>query len=364
MAPTKVFVTGATGYIGGDGLYAIAQAHPDWEITALVRTKEKGEEVARQYPSVTLVYGDLDSADLLEREAAKADIIYRKLVLLRRMPRFSSYSNQFLRPDFADSDHVGAAKAIAKGISSHTPDRPGYWIHTSGTGMLTYEDDLNLIFGELRPKEYNDWDGITELTSFHDDALHRDVDKIVLEVGTSASDRVKTAIVAPPCIYGPGRGPSNRRSYQIYNLAKTVLKRKRGIQVGKGQNIWHQVHIEDLSDLYLSLGEEAAESRGNATWGRDGYYFADNGPFVWGDIQKAVAEAAFAKGLVPSSDPEILDGTQTEAEFTAGAHAWGTNSRGHALRARKLLGWNPHRPVVFDLIPSIVEGEAKDLGLI
>ncbi|KAK2738915.1 hypothetical protein FQN55_009685 [Onygenales sp. PD_40] len=342
MASTKVFVTGATGYIGGDGLYTIAQAHPDWEITALVRTKAKGQEVARQYPSVTLVYGDLDSADLLEREAAKADIVYH----------------------FADSDHVAAAKAIAKGILSHTPGRPGYWIHTSGTGMLTYEDDLNLIFGELRTKEFNDWDGITELTSFHDDALHRDVDKIVLEVGTSASDRVKTAIVAPPCIYGPGRGPSNRRSHQIYNLENTVLKRKRGIQVGKGQNIWHQVHIQDLSDLYLRLGEEAAERKGNATWGQDGYYFADNGPFVWGDIQKAVAEAAFARGLIPLSDPEILDGTQTEAEFTAGAHAWGTNSRGHALRARKLLGWNPHQPVVFDLIPSIVEGEARDLNLI
>jgi hypothetical protein len=30
--------TGATGYIGGDVLYAITNAHPDLEITAMVRT--------------------------------------------------------------------------------------------------------------------------------------------------------------------------------------------------------------------------------------------------------------------------------------------------------------------------------------
>jgi hypothetical protein len=29
--------TGATGYIGGDVLYAIAKAHPDLEITAMVK---------------------------------------------------------------------------------------------------------------------------------------------------------------------------------------------------------------------------------------------------------------------------------------------------------------------------------------
>lgn len=80
MHQTKLLIgirTGATGYIGGDGLFAVAQAHPDWEITALVRSKEKGAHVIKQHPSVKLVYGDLDSAELLEQEAAKADIIYR-----------------------------------------------------------------------------------------------------------------------------------------------------------------------------------------------------------------------------------------------------------------------------------------------
>ena len=72
---TKLFVTGATGYIGGDALYAIAKAHPEYEITALVRNSDKGAKVAQEYPKVRLVYGGLDDAELLEKEAAAADIV-------------------------------------------------------------------------------------------------------------------------------------------------------------------------------------------------------------------------------------------------------------------------------------------------
>jgi uncharacterized protein YbjT (DUF2867 family) len=51
--------------------------HPDWSFTALVRSKEKAEELTAQFPKVHIVHGDLDSADLLEEEAKKADIVYR-----------------------------------------------------------------------------------------------------------------------------------------------------------------------------------------------------------------------------------------------------------------------------------------------
>jgi N-acetyl-gamma-glutamylphosphate reductase len=49
--------TGATGYIGGDALYAVASTYPDLEITALVRSSDKGAKVAAKYPKVRLVYG-------------------------------------------------------------------------------------------------------------------------------------------------------------------------------------------------------------------------------------------------------------------------------------------------------------------
>jgi hypothetical protein len=43
----------------------------------LVRNSDKGALVAADYPKIRLVYGDLDSADVLEEEASKADIVLR-----------------------------------------------------------------------------------------------------------------------------------------------------------------------------------------------------------------------------------------------------------------------------------------------
>lgn len=70
--------TGATGYIGGDTLYALHNKHPEWTYTALVRTKEKGSKVQDAYPNVHLVYGDLDDYDVIKEQATKADIVIRK----------------------------------------------------------------------------------------------------------------------------------------------------------------------------------------------------------------------------------------------------------------------------------------------
>lgn len=54
----------------------ILTAHPDWDITCSVRNSDKGAKIAAVFPSVKLVYGDLDSADMLEEESSKADIVY------------------------------------------------------------------------------------------------------------------------------------------------------------------------------------------------------------------------------------------------------------------------------------------------
>ncbi|KAL1962583.1 hypothetical protein VTN77DRAFT_9376 [Rasamsonia byssochlamydoides] len=343
MAPPKVFLTGTTGYIGGDSLYTLYNAHPDWEYAALVRNKEKATQLNSVFPKVRIVYGDLDSADILEEEAKKADIIYH----------------------FADCDHEASAHALVKGLKAHTPDRPAWYIHTSGTGILAWEDTRNETIGILREKEYNDWDGIDEVTNLPDDALHRNVDKIILAAGKEYADRVKTAIVCPPTIYGPGRGSGNTRSIQAYLFATAVLKRGKGFVVGEGKNVWHQVHIQDLSNVYLALGEAAAAGGGNATWGsKEGYYFAENGSFVWGDVQRAISKAAADKKLIPTAEIDSLDKEQAAAQHPWGPYVWGSNSRCHAIRARKLLGWNPTKPGILELVGDIVDVQAQELGLV
>jgi hypothetical protein len=265
--------------------------------------------------------------------------------------------------DFADCDHVAAAKAISKGAQHHTPERPLWLIHTSGTGILTVEDQRARTYGIERPKEYNDWEGVAELIDLPEDAFHRNVDEIIIGIGRRDPFSTRCAIVCPPTIYGPGRGACNTKSIQAYLLSAAVIKRGKGFLVGKGENVWHQVHVQDLSNVYLALGEAAAEGGGKATWNEEGYYFAENGSFVWGDIQRKVAEEAYAQKLISSPAVDSLDDKQTTEILSAGLYAWGSNSRGHSLRARKLFGWEPKQPKLIDLIPEIVSLEAKGLGL-
>lgn len=44
----------------------------------MVRTEAKGKLVTSQYPKVKIVIGDNNSADVLEEETKKAEIIVRK----------------------------------------------------------------------------------------------------------------------------------------------------------------------------------------------------------------------------------------------------------------------------------------------
>lgn len=42
-----------------------------------MRTQEKADKVKKAYPNVNIVLGGLDDSELLEKEAAKADIVLR-----------------------------------------------------------------------------------------------------------------------------------------------------------------------------------------------------------------------------------------------------------------------------------------------
>lgn len=264
--------------------------------------------------------------------------------------------------DFAHADHPVAAKALTNGLAART--EPGYLIHTSGTGILLFADLERRIFGEASPKIYDDWEGIDEVTSLPDSAPHRNVDKIVLAAGTEKASKIKTAIVCPPTIYGQGRGPGNQRGHQVYELAKCTLERKQGIQVGAGRTYWPNVHVFDLSKVYLALVEAAAEGGGKATWGKAGYYFTENGEHIWGEISKVVASTAQQQGLISSDEVVSVSAEEADKLSGHGSALWGANSRCRAIRARKLLGWSPTEKSLIDEIPLVVESEAKKLGLI
>ncbi|BCR89563.1 uncharacterized protein ACHE_50761A [Aspergillus chevalieri] len=346
---TKVFLTGITGYIGGDAFYYIQQNHHDIEFSALIRTEDKARKVQDQYPSVRVVIGELDDSDKLTKEAAWADVVIHT----------------------ADaSDHAGAANAISKGlIEGHSPERPGYWLHTGGTGILTYFDsDVRKVAGEHDDKVFNDWDKVHELVNLPAAAFHRNVDEIVLKAGTEHADRVKTAIVCPPTIYGRGRGPISGRGRQVYELTSFILKEKYSPQIGKGLARWNNVHVHDLSTLFdalLRAAVDPARTDDGEIWGAKGYFLCENGEHVWGDVSRLIGQQCFKSGYFaeePRSQAFSLDeAVKSPAGFEAAS--WGWNSRGKALRGNKVLGWKAQERSLEDEVPEIIRSEAARLGL-
>lgn len=80
-----------------------------------------------------MVYGILEDSDILENEAAKADIVL----------------------SVADCDHVGAHLALKKGLEK---GKGGVWIHASGTDILLPPGKRGGLSGD--EVVYDDWDGI------------------------------------------------------------------------------------------------------------------------------------------------------------------------------------------------------------
>jgi nucleoside-diphosphate-sugar epimerase len=218
--------------------------------------------------------------------------------------------------------------------------------------------DMDNRLGTHTDKVYDDYKDVNEIVHLPDDAIHRNVDKIVLSAGTQNADSVKTAIVCAPTIYGKGRGPGNIRSVQAYELAKTILTKQIIPVVGQGQTIWNGIHVADLADLFVLLTEAAVTRKlDTELWGAHGYYFAENGEFLWADLARLMGQKAEELGMTGSLKEQQFD-MASATEFAGFvAISWGVNSRCKAERARKLLGWAPSRLSVEDTVPEILRGE-------
>lgn len=77
MSP-RVFITGATGYVGGQTAVTLIAAHPEYDVVALVRDQEQADKLKSRFPKISTVIGTLDDDAVLKEEAAKADVVLRK----------------------------------------------------------------------------------------------------------------------------------------------------------------------------------------------------------------------------------------------------------------------------------------------
>lgn len=141
-----------------------------------------------------------------------------------------------------------------------------------------------------------------------------------------------------------------------------TLQLQKGPIIGAGQAIWNNVHIHDLGDVYALLVHAAvAGQNDDGIWGPKAYYLTENGEHRWGDLAQSTAEAAAKLGLIPEAKAEPIDLESAKQYAGFESLSWGMNSRGRALRARKLLGWEPSCPSLLEELPQIVQSEWQRL---
>ncbi|KAF2238636.1 NAD(P)-binding protein [Viridothelium virens] len=330
MAP-KLFLTGTTGYIGGTVLDTLVAKHPEYEITALLRNVPSN--FTSRYPKVNIVKGDYDSAEVISDAASKANVVVHS----------------------GNSDHEPSIKALIAGLLKR--DSTSFLIHLGGTGVVADWQQPDYL-GRVNPKVWSDIENIDEIISLPDKALHRNVDKIILDAGAQNSDKVKTAIICPPDIYGPGRGPARTNSVYFPAFFEEIKKLGTSFYPAEGTNTRSWVHIEDLMTLYVKLIEAAIDGGGNANWGKEGYYFASSQEASQLDIAKATGRVLHKHGLISSSEPQQLPLDQVDGMVSSwgiphiATYMFAANSRTRADRAKAVLSYEPRAPSLWDSLEA------------
>ncbi|KAJ7485954.1 NAD-binding protein [Mycena latifolia] len=324
---TNFFVTGATGYIGGAVLTRFLK-HPradTFHFTVLVRDPKKAAKLEEL--GIHTVVGSHSDAHLVETLACEADVVIAT----------------------ADCDDLGAAQATLAGLRKrHALGSTSIFINTSGTGVIS--DDAKGMHSDVTIYDDANADQIETLAPT---AMHRNVDLAITQA--DAEGYVKSYIILPSTIYGlaTGRlvdmGIQNPHSQQIPALISAALDRGQAGMVGEGKNLWPNVEIHELADLYVKLYDAiiADDTTGH---GRNGFYFGASGEHSLYEVGKAIGAALVALGK--STNPEPTTFTQAELDkYFQGSAYLGSNSRCRATRSLA-LGWKPVKSTA-DLLASI-----------
>ena len=282
----KIFCTGASGYIGGSVAAALVAA--GHQVTGLVRSQDKADAVRAL--GIESVLGTLDDAEILSDAARAADVVVNA----------------------ASADHRGAVVALLDALAGSGKQL----IHTSGSSII----------GTRARGERTDavFDEDTPFTPSPARAARVALNEFVLSYRDKGC---RPVIICPSLIYGLGRG-AKPDSVQVPYLISLARKRRNAAHAGPGENIWSNVHIDDLVTLYgLAIEKAPAGS----------FYFAENGENSMGELCVAINRMLGFPG--PPAAMSMGEAASEWGEGTA-ENTMASNSRVRAKRARQ-LGWLP-----------------------
>ena len=288
----KIFITGATGYIGGSLAHRLlAEGH---QVTGLVRSEARAEQARGR--GIAPLLGTLDDGEVLAGAARAADAVI----------------------DAASADHPASAGALLTALEGSGK----VFLRTSGTSIV------GTRAGGERVEDVFDED-----TPFTPSPVR--VGRVALDTKVRAAGDLRAVVIAPSLIYGRGHGV-NPDSIQVPWLI--ALARKHGVpkHIGSGANLWSNVHIDDLIELYLLALDGAPAGA---------FYFAENGENPMREVCAAIGRMLGQDGRTESMTLE-----QAAAEWGEGPanDTMGSNSRVRGRRARKELDWAPRAPSLLE----------------
>jgi len=284
----RIFLTGATGYIGSAVLDALVRG--GHEVTALARNNQKAARITARggHP----VIGNLDAPESF-RVAAEAQDGYIHTAF--------DPSGRGPTIERAALEAIVASAKRPRTAGSKTPEKRVI-IYTSGVWVLGPTPDGAAEDSPVNPIALVSW--------------RPEHERLVLEASSAG---VRTVVVRPGVVYGGGKG-------MVADLLKAAANGLVRV-IGDGNNHWPLVYDRDLADLYarIALCEEVA-----------GVYHAnDEGDERVNDIVSSIAPYAPVR-------PDVRHVPLEEARNQMGAYAdaLALDQIIRSPRARA-LGWTP-----------------------
>jgi nucleoside-diphosphate-sugar epimerase len=284
----RIFVTGASGYIGSS--VALACRRAGHEVLGLVRSPEKGRELARN--EIRPVVGTLQNPETYLGVPRNCTAVIH-----------TAFDRQ--------GDPVALDKKTVETLLNVGEEgtQPKTFIYTSG--VWANGDTKCALVDETTPP--------APIAA----VAHRPaVEALVL-----GSTSVKGIVIRPGLVYG-GRGGLTGMWFH------GALKDKSVKVIGEGNNHLPPIHVEDLADSYLRAAESGL--------GGELFLLADASTATAKQMATAAARAAGYHGdvqLWPVADAAKVMGVWVEG--------LGLDQHVDSGKARRLLGWQPkHRPFV------------------
>jgi nucleoside-diphosphate-sugar epimerase len=286
----KIFLTGATGYLGGAIARELTAA--GHKVTGLARSANSARKL--QASRVVPHSGSLADAGSLAEGASGADAVIH-----------AALDADATAPHEVDIEAVGSFLRALAGTGKAFVYTSGLTVLGDTGGTMADEDT------PPNPIPFSAWRPALENT--------------VLE---TAGRQVRSVVIRPGWVYGRGGGA-------IRLLVEGARQDGIARPVGNGRNHWPVVHIDDIARLYVLAVEQAPAGTLLHAVGTPAAPVAN--------IAAAASRAAGGKGCVR---PQPLAKARLQLGLRADALA--LDQHVSAGRAQRLLGWVPDSPSVLD----------------